>query len=80
MDGRQPLNTSWMWRTDDGEVWGLSLDAERALVEWFDGIGCACGDSFAVQTFADFLQTGPRYGDPPADVLAEIYASLRALS
>ena len=59
MNARQPLNTSWMWRTDDGEVWGLSLDADHATVEWFDGIGCACGDSFAVQTFACLLYTSP---------------------
>jgi hypothetical protein len=74
------LNTSWMWKQDDGEIWGLTVDTEKQRVEWFDGIGCACGDSFALQTAADFLAKGPRYGEPPPDVLGEIETTLRAIT
>lgn len=71
------VKTVWMWRNDDGEVWGLSLDTDRQKVEWSDSIGCACGDSFASQTFADFLARGPRYADLPADVMSQLQESLR---
>ncbi len=76
----QPLTTSWMWRADDGGVWGLVIHTDERTVEWYDSIGCACDDGFQEQTFEDFLTTGPRYGDPPPDVLAEVYASVRALA
>jgi hypothetical protein len=75
----KPITTSWMWKQEDGEIWGLTLDTDARKVEWFDGIGCACGDSFAVQSFDDFLAKGPRYGEPPDDTLGEIYASLHTL-
>ena len=74
------LNTAWMWKQDDGEIWGLTVDMEKQRVEWFDGIGCACGDSFAIQTAADFLAKGPRYGEPPPDVLSEIQTTLKAIT
>jgi hypothetical protein len=70
-----PLTTDWMWN-DDGAVWGLSLDMERGMVEWSDSIGCACSGSFAEQTFADFMTTGSRYGNPPAHVLDEVWTAL----
>jgi hypothetical protein len=75
----KPLTTVWMWKDDEGEVWGLTLNQDRQKVEWADSIGCACGDSFAEQTFADFLAKGPRYGNPPEDVLNEAVASVKAL-
>jgi hypothetical protein len=68
-----------MWRNDEGEVWGLSLGADLQKVEWSDSIGCACGDSFASQTFADFLANGPRYADLPYDVMTELQESLHQL-
>jgi hypothetical protein len=71
----KPITTSWMWK-QDAEVWGLTLNLDDRKLEWFDSIGCACGDSFAVQTIADFMQKGPRFGDPPDDVLAEVRESL----
>lgn len=74
----QPLNTAWMWKDEEGEIWGLTLNKDKQKVEWADSIGCACGDSFAEQTFADFLAKGPRYGNPPDDVLAEAYESVQA--
>jgi hypothetical protein len=74
------ITTAWMWKSDDGEVWGLTLNRSKGKVEWSDSIGCACGDSFAEQTFADFLERGARFGEPPSDVLEEVYTSLKRLS
>lgn len=76
---KKPLTTSWMWRQDDGEIWGLTLNLEKQTLEWFDGIGCACGDSFAEQSIEDFRRRGAHYGSPPDDVLAEVRAALQAL-
>ena len=77
----KPVTTSWMWKDDDDDtVWGLVLHPEERTVEWYDGIGCACDDGFQEQTFEDFLAIGPRYGNPPSDVLAEVYESVRALA
>jgi len=28
-----PLNTAWMWKQDDGEIWGLTVDTEKQRVE-----------------------------------------------
>jgi hypothetical protein len=67
-----------MWKTEDDEIWGLTLDADAQKLDWYDGIGCACGDSFAEQTFDDFLQKGPRYGTLPPDVENEVRAALAA--
>jgi hypothetical protein len=80
MTDQKPITTSWMWKQEDGEIWGLTLDIDKRKLDWFDGIGCACGDSFATQTVQDFNQRGPRYGDLPDDVLAEVQASLAAIS
>ena len=74
----KPLTTSWMWKQDE-EIWGLTLNVDEQKIEWFDGVGCACGDSFAEQTIPDFLKKGARYGDPPDDILAELRESLTAL-
>jgi hypothetical protein len=79
MTDKKPMTTSWMWKQEDGEVWGLTIDIEKRKLEWFDGIGCACGDSFAEQTVEDFIQRGPRYGDLPDDVLNEVRESLETL-
>ena len=72
------MNDSWMWQ-QNGVVWGLRLDPERSLFDWYDGVGCACSGSFATQTVADFQARGPRLGQPPADVLGEIEAAIRAM-
>ena len=71
------MTTSWMWKADNGEVWGLTINTEAGQVEWADSIGCACGDSFARQSIEDFLEKGPRFGDLPADVLQEVRHSLQ---
>lgn len=68
--------TSWMWN-DDGEVNGLRLDLDDRLLLWFDGIGCACGDSTAEQPFVDFLDGNLLGFNPPDDVLAEVQAVVR---
>lgn len=73
------ITTSWMWKQEDGEVWGLTLDVDARKLEWFDRVGCACGDSFAEQTVEDFTQKGPRFGDLPDDVMAEVRNSLASL-
>lgn len=75
----KPLTTSWMWKQDDGEIWGLTLDVDARKLDWYDGVGCACGDSFAEQSIQDFLQKGPRYGSLPADVLDEVRAAIAAV-
>lgn len=72
------LTKDWMWN-DNGEVWSIGLDLEREIIEWSDSIGCACSGGFAQQSFADFRENGPRYGQPPADVVAEIQAVLHQL-
>jgi hypothetical protein len=72
--------TSWMWPTDDGDVNGATIDTIKARIHWFDnGIGCACGDSTAEQTYADFRKKGPAIGSIPGDVLAEIQTSIQVL-
>ncbi len=73
------MKTDWMWN-DDGQVWGLSLDPEQRSVEWADSLGCACSSGFAEQSFADFLDHGPRYGRPPQQIVDDIRASLLELS
>jgi hypothetical protein len=72
--------TSWMWPTDDGDVNGATIDTISQRIHWFDsGLGCACGDSTAEQTYAEFRAKGPAVGTIPDDVLAEIHASIAAL-
>lgn len=70
------LITSWMWKQDE-EIWGLTLNVKKQVLAWMDGIGCACGDSFAEQTLTDFIEKGPRFGNPPADVVEEVHHSVR---
>lgn len=77
---KKPLTTSWMWKDDHEEIWGLTINREKGLLEWADSIGCACGDSFAQQAITDFLEKGPKYGDPPQDVLDEIHISLNQIN
>lgn len=68
---QRPKTTSWMWN-DSGEVNGLRLDLDARVLLWFDGIGCACGDSTAEQPFADFWGGNLLGFNPPEDVLAEV--------
>jgi hypothetical protein len=73
------MTTHWLWKNDEGEVWGLSLNLDTQRVEWADALGCACGGSFAEQSFADFLASGPRYGSPPQPILDEVIGTLSSL-
>jgi hypothetical protein len=73
-------NTAWMWSTADGDVHGANLDHAEQMIYWFDsGVGCACGDSSIVQSFAQFEQAGPAL-QPPPDVQAEMRASIHGVS
>ena len=75
------MTTAWMWN-DNGEIWSLYLnqDADAGKLEWSDSIGCACSSSFAEQSIADFVAHGPRYGNLPADVRAEVAATLASMT
>ncbi len=75
----KPLTTTWMWKDDNEEIWGLTVNKDKNKLEWADSIGCACGDSFAEQEYGDFMERGPRYGNPPADVVEEVRTTLSAL-
>lgn len=73
------VTTSWMWATSSGGVNGVEFDTDQSLLMWYDEMGCACGDSSATQTPADFLTNGPRFSNLPADVQQEITTSLEKL-
>ncbi len=77
MSDRQ-ITLSWMWRVGEG-IHALKINPDRQHLEWFDEIGCACGDSTVEQTFAEFAARGAALSDVPDDVLAELRASLAAL-
>lgn len=70
------LKTAWMWANTDGETNGLSIDMETRLLHWFDSIGCACGDSTAVQTPEQYRARGCPIGELPEDVQAELDATV----
>lgn len=70
--------TSWIWKSG-ADVNALKLDLENNRLEWFDAVGCACGDSTLSQTFGDFAERGPAFSGVPDDIMAEILVSLRAL-
>ncbi len=72
------MTTAWMWRAGQG-INALKLDVEQRRLRWFDEVGCACGDSSAEQTVAEYRQRGAPGFTPPEDVLAEIDEALRVL-
>jgi len=72
------ITLSWMWRVDES-IHALKINTDRQRLEWFDEIGCACGDSTAEQTFAEFAARGAALSGVPDDVLAELRDSLAAL-
>jgi len=71
------MNTSWMWPNSAGGVEGAVI--EEGKVRWFDEPGCACGSNDSEQTIADFLEKGPRFLQPPQDVLTEMQTTAQAL-
>lgn len=79
----QTLPTAWMW-TWNGQIRGLRLDPDQALLHWHDNIECHCPDdgSAAEQTAAGYLRDGipPGLGDLPDDVQAELETTLAALA
>lgn len=75
------LATSWMWPVDDG-INALRLDLDRALLRWYDAIGCACDDSTVDQPISDYLTDGvpSQMAPPPDDVSAELQQTIAALT
>jgi hypothetical protein len=72
------MTNSWIWRHNNGTL-AVSIDAEEHKLLWYDNPDCGCGDHSQEQTFEDFLKIGPRWGDPPEDVLAEMVEALKVL-
>jgi hypothetical protein len=72
------LTTSWLWKAGEG-VNGVKIDADRQQLDWYDDIGCACGDSTLSQTYDDYFQRGPAFSSIPDDVRAEVDQSLETL-
>lgn len=75
----KPITTSWLWQAGEG-VNGLKINTDRARIEWYDEVGCACGDSTITQTYHEFRTQGPTFSSIPDDVQAEVEASLAALN
>ncbi len=74
------MQTSWIWQDEaSGGVLGAQLDPDTRTFYWFDQPGCACEDTPYRQSAADFLARGARFFDPPADVLASMAQSAKAL-
>jgi hypothetical protein len=78
----QKLPNAWMW-TYDGEIRGLRINIDRGLLQWHDSVECHCADdgSAAEQTLTEYVTRGvpAGLGEVPADVLAEVNASVAAL-
>jgi len=72
----EKLTTSWMWGVDSGGVNGANIDIDRQQIHWFDSVGCACGDSSAVQTFGDFREKGSPLGHLDDDIYKEMMTTL----
>ena len=71
--------TSWIWHDEaTGGVMGVVADLDKRTLTWFDQPGCACGGPEDAQSIADVMARGPRFLDPPAEVLAEMEAALAA--
>jgi hypothetical protein len=74
----ETINTSWLWQAGDG-INGMKINRDRNLIEWYDSIGCACGDSTDTQSYQEYLTQGPLFPTMPEDVRAEVEQSLHAL-
>jgi len=79
LESTMTLTTSWMWK-DGEDLNGLQIDAEEGRLEWFDGVGCACGDSTLSQTYDQFAQKGPAFPGIQDEILTEVRAALAQLS
>lgn len=75
----EPHTTSWMWPSAHGGVNGAIIDTNTHTIQWFDEVGCACGDSVAVQSFEQFRQAGTPISSPPEATLGEIRTVMAAL-
>lgn len=74
----KPKTTSWIWRFENGTQ-AVSLDLERKKLVWYDNPDCGCDDNGFDQSIDNFVQKGPRYGEPPDDVLQEIYDAVNTI-
>lgn len=73
------ITTSWMWRAGLGTN-GVTIDPDEGILMWLDDTaGCACWDSAAEQTYAEFRADGPAFGNVPEDVLVEVWAAIELL-
>lgn len=70
---------SWMWHDDNTNgVRGASINFKSSLVRWYDQPGCACAaGGEGEQTIEEFLSKGGMM-HPPADVLEEMHAAIKA--
>jgi hypothetical protein len=73
------LKMAWMWATEDGDTNGLTIDGDPVRFNWYDSIGCACGDSTFVQTLDQYQAKGSPLGKLPDDVQAELDATAAVL-
>lgn len=72
------MQETWMWADEaSGGVVAVVVDYDEQRIHVFDEPGCACGDSSAVQSLADFVAQGPRHFSPPEDIRQEMLAALR---
>lgn len=70
----------WMWQNEaNGGVQAAIADFDDNIIMWFDEPGCACAGNDAEQTFADFMDVGPRALTPPDDVVEEMRSALNQL-
>jgi hypothetical protein len=76
---QKELTTSWLWRAGEG-VNGLKINADKHLLEWYDDLGCACGDSSMTQSYDEYFQRGPAFSSLPDDVKEEVDQSLATLT
>lgn len=71
--------TAWIWAYNDGTS-GMTIDVDKQRLQWFEEIGCACGDSLFDQSYETFLSRGAPIGGVPENVLAEIESTVRQLA
>lgn len=74
-----PKTTTWMWEAGTS-INGVRIDLHDAQLEWYDEVGCACGDSTVEQSYADFQADGPALGNLPEDVLTELQNAVNLLT
>lgn len=73
------LPSTFIWHDDHtGAMMSAVIDYDDARVQWYEEVGCACGDSFAVQSIADYLARGPRGVMVPDETAQAIRSALQS--